>query len=157
MMMKHSFTLLLTLMLAACASQRVPPADPAIANEVTLQAMQQVGVPYRYGGSSPRTGFDCSGLIQFVYREGAGLRLPRTVADMAGTDAPAVDPVALQTGDLVFFDTTGLPGADHAGIYVGEGRFVHAPSRGKTVQLDRLDSGYWARCLVEGKRPLVAE
>lgn len=147
--------LLMLLLLSGCSSQRTPSADPARANEVLFGAMELVGTPYRYGGNTPAAGFDCSGLIGYVYRQHAGINLPRTVASMAQLPAPTVAQDALESGDLVLFATGGRR-ANHAGIYVGKGRFVHAPSHGGVVRLDRLDQAYWADSFISGKRPLIA-
>lgn len=120
------------------------------ASDVTLHAISLVGTPYRYGGNTPETGFDCSGLIGYVYRNSAGVLAPRTVAALVGWGQP-VPQQALRTGDLVVFTQNGVAG--HAGIYVGEGRFVHAPSKGGDVRLDALTSSYWARQQVSYRRP----
>ena len=142
--------------LAGCGSAPVvrpsggvtePPASrseavaPPQAQSATLHALGLVGTPYRYGGNTPDSGFDCSGLIAYVYREAAGIRTPRTVAELSGWGRP-VARHEVRTGDLAVFTVKGR--TNHAGIYVGEGRFVHAPSTGGTVRLDRLDRGYWA-------------
>jgi len=127
----------------------------ATANDILFTALGLVGTPYRYGGSTPDGGFDCSGLIHFVYRETAYLSLPRTVAEMNKIDAPNIDEDNLQSGDLVIF-TTGSGGRpSHAGIYVGDGRFVHAPSRGGMVRMDLLSDKYWQRNYLNAKRPLA--
>ena len=132
-------------------------ATPAVANDwgdrLVSRAMKYLGTPYRYGGNSPAGGFDCSGLVQFVFRDSAGVRLPRSTRDLVAIDAPAVARDSLQPGDLVFFSPGG-GGASHIGIYVGEGRFVHAPSSGGTVRLDLLDSDYWRRAYVGARRLL---
>jgi cell wall-associated NlpC family hydrolase len=152
----HGLALLLVLMLSACSTQ--PPRAPApqAANEILFGALALVGTPYRYGGSSPASGFDCSGLIQYVYRQSAALSLPRTVAQMNTLDVPDVDEDDLQAGDLVIFATHRDSRPSHAGIYVGEGRFVHAPSGGGTVRLDELADDYWQRAYLNAKRPLAA-
>ncbi len=103
-----------------------------------MRAISLVGTPYRYGGNSPEGGFDCSGLIDFVFLDAAGLRLPRSTRELIELDAPGIRRDRLQPGDLVFFNPGG-GSASHIGIYVGEDRFVHAPSTGGTVRLDRLD------------------
>ena len=119
----------------------IAPADPAASNAVLMRAISLVGTPYRYGGNTPDGGFDCSGLVTYVYRDMLDLRLPRTSRELASAHGQHVDGDRLAAADLVFFGT----GADvsHVGIYVGEGRFVHAPSTGGTVRLDRLDGAYW--------------
>lgn len=120
------------------------------AQQVTLAALGLVGTPYRYGGNTPEGGFDCSGLIGYVFRTQTGLVPPRTVAALDGWGQP-VDLTQLRTGDLVLFGNGGPP--SHAGIYVGEGRFVHAPSSGGQVRLERLDARHWARQRISGRRP----
>jgi cell wall-associated NlpC family hydrolase len=147
-------TLTSAALLAACGS--APPLRGASSGEpasergrdITIHAMGLVGTPYRYGGNTPDSGFDCSGLIAYVYRHSTGLVPPRTVAQLAGFGR-AVDGPDLRSGDLVIF---GADPPGHAGIYVGEGRFVHAPSTGGTVRLDRLDNRYWARQPVRYRR-----
>ena len=107
-----------------------------------------VGKPYRYGGTSP-AGFDCSGLVQFSYKQ-AGLALPRETADQRRA-SQRVKLAELKRGDLLFFDERGRK-ASHVGIYVGERRFVHAPSSGKSVRNDSLDNPYWKKSLSEVRR-----
>jgi len=119
----------------------VVPDDPQAANAVLMRALGLVGTPYRYGGNTPEGGFDCSGLVTYVFRDVLDLRLPRTSRELAEVQGPKIAPQALAPGDLVFFGARGT--VSHVGIYVGEGRFVHAPSSGGTVRLDRLDGPYW--------------
>jgi cell wall-associated NlpC family hydrolase len=129
---------------AVSSSKQVPAS---VAERAAAVALQQVGAAYRYGGASP-AGFDCSGLVQYSYRE-AGKKLPRTTGqlwDSAGT--VAYDD--LQVGDLLFFRFDGK--MSHVGIYVGEERFVHAPSTGKSVSVDSLDAEFYRRALVRGGR-----
>ncbi|WP_175838759.1 C40 family peptidase [Burkholderia anthina] len=155
-------------LLAACSS--VPPqsasrtsgmkittprAFPAPANfpkfvdhsvgqeEISIQAMSLVGVPYRWGGNTPTSGFDCSGLVRYVLGRAADVNLPRTTADMSSRGM-SIDPDQVAPGDLIFFNTTGRPHS-HVGIYVGKLRFVNAPSTGGTVRLDYLTNPYWAK------------
>ena len=120
---------------------RVAPADPVRANAVLMRAISLVGTPYRYGGNTPESGFDCSGLVNYVYRDMLDLRLPRTSRELAAMQGPRIAPAQLASGDLVFFGDGGT--VSHVGIYVGEGRFVHAPNSGGTVRLDRLDGSWW--------------
>lgn len=153
--------LFLTLVLVAGCGRRAvrdhaPPLSPVaarLAESITVNAIGLVGTPYRYGGNTPNSGFDCSGLIGYVYREGAGVTLPRSVRAIAEGPWPRVADDALVTGDLVFFAIDGGR-LSHAGIYVGERRFVHAPSSGGTVRLDRLDSAYWRSRVRHGMRIL---
>ncbi|WP_431206794.1 NlpC/P60 family protein [Burkholderia cepacia] len=111
--------------------------------EISIQAMSLVGVPYRWGGNTPTSGFDCSGLVRYVIGRAADVNLPRTTADMSGRGV-SVEPDQIAPGDLIFFNTTGRPHS-HVGIYVGKLRFVNAPSTGGTVRLDYLTNPYWAK------------
>ncbi|MNG74985.1 Murein DD-endopeptidase MepH precursor [compost metagenome] len=164
MMARFAFFSLVAL-LAACSSRAPAPAPVVksqvafnqpngspIADDVLIRAIGLVGTPYRWGGNTPAAGFDCSGLIGYVYRDAAGISLPRTTRDMIVMRAPTVNVNALQSGDLVFFATSGGSQVSHAGIYVGEGRFVHAPSAGGTVRLDYLSNSYWAKAYLQAKR-----
>lgn len=130
----------------------VRPADPAASNAVLMRAISLVGTPYRFGGNTPEGGFDCSGLVNYVYRDMLDLRLPRTSRDLAGFQGPKISPRQLAAADLVFFGSRG--NVTHVGIYVGEGRFVHAPSSGGTVRLDHLDGHYWRDHYSGAKRVL---
>jgi cell wall-associated NlpC family hydrolase len=127
-----------------------PRADAA--NAVLFRAIALVGTPYHYGGNTPQGGFDCSGLVGYVFLDAAGVALPRTSAEMSDVRARKLDRTNLQTGDLVFF-AEGRH-VSHVGIYVGEQRFVHAPNSGGTVRLDRLDGAWWTEHFVYGKRVL---
>ena len=126
------------------ATQAPLALDPAGREASVAQAMLLVNTPYRYGGNTPEGGFDCSGLVHYVFGQVAagGARLPRSTAQWAAATMP-VSESALQPGDLVFFNTTGTP-FSHMGIYVGGDQFVHAPSTGGTVRRDRLDNRYFA-------------
>ena len=141
---------------AAPAPQRTwsdpRPADPAKANAVLMRAISLVGTPYRYGGNTPEGGFDCSGLVNYVYRDMLDLRLPRSSRELAQVQGPRLERNRLASGDLVFFGSGRE--VSHVGIYVGEGRFVHAPSSGGTVRLDRLDGPYWVSHYSGAKRVL---
>ncbi|NKQ11464.1 C40 family peptidase [Pseudomonas sp. SST3] len=159
--------LLTALLLTACADrqpvERVAeapmhsqqPADAA--EDVLFTALGLVGTPYRYGGNTPDSGFDCSGLIGYVYRGAAGLALPRTTREMSNISGTTIRRDALQAGDLLFFATGGGRRVSHAAIYVGEGRFVHAPSSGGTVRLDSLSNRYWQKHYLSAKRILEHE
>ena len=129
----------------------VAPAQPEAATAVLMRALSLVGTPYRYGGNTPEAGFDCSGLVGYVFRDSLSRSLPRTSAALgASGDMIALERMA--TGDLVVFGEG--PAVSHVGIYVGEGRFVHAPSSGGTVRLDRLDAPYWRDHLLGARRLL---
>ena len=147
------------LLTVGCASPPTPPKDSGSSvpssltaeqlNSITIHALGLVGTPYRYGGNTPEGGFDCSGLIGYVYRNSVGQVPPRTVARLVGFGQP-VAMSEIRSGDLVIF---GSSRPSHAGIYVGEGRFVHAPSTGGEVRLDRLDGRYWAKLPQQARRP----
>ncbi|CAK9887995.1 MULTISPECIES: C40 family peptidase [Pseudomonas] len=154
-------------LLGACSSHAPAPrkvVEPAVmapqvyfspvAEDVLFRALGLVGTPYRWGGNTPDAGFDCSGLIGYVYRDAAGISLPRSTREMIGIRAPSIERNDLQSGDLVFFATNGGSQVSHAGIYVGEGRFVHAPATGGTVRLDYLSNSYWQKTYLNAKRVL---
>jgi cell wall-associated NlpC family hydrolase len=124
--------------------------SPEVAADITIYAVGLVGTPYRYGGNTPDSGFDCSGLIGYIYRSRAGVTPPRTVSKMRTWGLP-VDVDSIRSGDLVLFAQHNE--VTHAGIYVGAGRFVHAPSTGGEVRLDQLNSKYWAAQQVVFRRP----
>lgn len=155
--------LFLAALLTACASHPPPqhtvPLPPiqtsGSAEDVLFRALGLVGTPYRYGGNTPDGGFDCSGLIGYVYRDAAGVLLPRSTRELMAMRAQPVPRNALLAGDLVFFATDGGGRVSHAGIYVGEGRFVHAPSSGGTVRLDSLSTTYWQKTYLDARRVLV--
>jgi len=161
--------LVLTFLVAACSSapqrvSRAPAESSATAanrtfakpsgfpnfvdhsvgrEEISIQAMSLVGVPYRWGGNTPEAGFDCSGLVRYVVDRAASVNLPRTTADMSSR-GESIEPDEVAPGDLIFFNTTGRAHS-HVGIYVGKLRFVNAPSTGGTVRLDYLTNPYWAK------------
>ena len=111
-------------------------------------AAKMVGKPYKYGGSSP-SGFDCSGLVSYSFKQ-AGVALPHNTAQQR-TTSRLIKVAELRRGDLLFFDQEGKKHG-HVGIYLGEGRFVHAPSSGKTVRSDALSNPYWKKHLTEARR-----
>lgn len=104
-------------------------------------ARDLIGVPYRYGGTEPEYGFDCSGLVFYSYRQG-GVPVPRTAAQQRQYAMP-VSASGLRPGDLVFFDTRAKGG--HVGIYSGKGRFIHAPSSGGRVREEQMNKPYWRK------------
>jgi cell wall-associated NlpC family hydrolase len=156
--------LLSVLLLTACGTpttaRQSPPVPEAAepparlsahqANDVTIYALGLVGTPYRYGGNTPEGGFDCSGLIGHVYQSRAGVAAPRTVSRLQFWGSVISDQ-QVRSGDLVLFAQR--DGATHAGIYVGAGRFVHAPSAGGTVRLDNVNSAYWSKQRPTFRRP----
>jgi cell wall-associated NlpC family hydrolase len=147
-MLRPTLLLIVTVLAGACAG-RAPapptalpsrPVSPREAEAVVQAALAFQGVPYRNGGSDPRSGFDCSGLVQYVYAQ-AGVGLPRETRYqyLAGR---AVDRDEIEPGDLVFFRTVS-DGASHVGIAIDGDRFVHAPSSRGVVRVERLEAAYW--------------
>ena len=140
-----------SLLLAGCA--HAPSADrtseAAIGARAADTARAMVGKPYRYGGKSPRRGFDCSGLVYFSFAQ-AGRRVPRDTRSQmrAAHPIPYRD---MRKGDLIFFAQSGRR-YSHVGIYLGKHRFVHAPSTGERVRVDSLDNPYWRRHFVDARR-----
>src|SRR5215210_7396529 len=162
--MKITLAAIGMLILAGCASPpprnaiERPAAIPATndisserARELALHALRQIGVRYRYGGSTPGEGFDCSGLVRYIYSR-AGIVLPRTTQAMSAFGV-SVATDELEPGDLVFFDTLQRP-FSHVGIYIGDQRFIHAPTSGGTVQLVDMRDRYW-RSRYDGARRLA--
>ena len=129
---------------------RPATAAPGRINTVLQRALALLGTPYRWGGTSPDNGFDCSGLVGYVFRNALGIELPRVSREMAKSGQLVSDRTALAEGDLVFFGRRGR--VDHVGIYLGEGRFVHAPSTGKDVMVSSLDTGYWGNKFMSARR-----
>ena len=113
------------------------------ANELILGALSYIGVRYRYGGNSPDQGFDCSGLVRWVFNRTWGVVLPRRAVEIAshGNEVPRED---MKPGDLVFFNTL-KQAYSHVGIYLGDGRFVHAPSSGGGVRVEDMNTPYWQK------------
>jgi len=153
-----SYALLLAVaLLVGCASTTGPnapvsSAGPRTPDQTASQAadvaLSMLGKPYRYGGDSPK-GFDCSGLVSYSYAR-VGVRLARSTDALRG-ETVVIRASALRRGDLVFFDQEGKK-FSHVGIYLGDGRFVHAPSSGGKVRTDALDADYWRRHFVEARR-----
>ncbi len=121
---------------------------------LVFSALAHLGVRYRYGGNSPETGFDCSGLVGHVYREAAGLRLPRSAVEISQRGT-SIERSELLPGDLVFFNTLRRP-FSHVGIYLGDQRFVHAPSSGGQVRIENMTERYWAGRYNGSRRVLPA-
>lgn len=136
--------------LAACSSNssvRHAPADSSPGHLAARAALEQVGVPYRYGGNAPG-GFDCSGLVQYSYQR-AGLNVPRTTTQLWSA-AATIEQDDLRAGDLLFFRIAGK--MSHVGMYLGERRFVHAPQSGRTVSVASLESPFYRQAFVRAAR-----
>lgn len=116
---------------------------------VVKTARTQIGAPYKYGGASPRTGFDCSGLILWSYNQ-YGMRVPRLARDQAAA-GKAVKRNDLRQGDIVVFRISARSGI-HTGLYSGNGKFIHSPSTGKKIREDSLNAAYWKRRYVSARR-----
>jgi cell wall-associated NlpC family hydrolase len=113
------------------------------AQDLASTALDLIGIRYKWGGNTPETGLDCSGLVRYVFQQVTGVTLPRTAKDMSrlGTEVAVTD---LQPGDLVFFNTRRFA-FSHVGIYLGDNQFIHAPRRGREVEVATLESGFWKR------------
>jgi cell wall-associated NlpC family hydrolase len=143
------------LLIAACsgpATRPVPPAETIaqapvpvseLGNEVALYALGLIDTGYRFGGKNPEAGLDCSGMVSYIYGQATGLKVQGSAADIAGKARP-IERNALRPGDLVFFNTQ-KRSFSHVGIYLGDARFVHAPSTNGKVRIDRLNDRYYAQ------------
>lgn len=147
--MKPVALLSLLSLLLVPAAQAAPPSE-----DIPMLAISLVGSPYQYGGTSPETGLDCSGFVGYVFRQAAGITLPRDSLSISESAQP-VEPAELQPGDLVFFDTSNRA-FSHVGIYLGDDRFVHASSsRTGSVVISNLHDHYW-RDRFDGARRVVS-
>ena len=141
----------LALLLASCGimspvpdsalSKRAPFSEKG--QEVALFAMGLIDTGYRFGGKNPEAGLDCSGMVSYVYNKAAGVKVSGSAADIArkGRQITRDD---LRPGDLVFFNTRNAP-FSHVGVYIGDNRFVHAPSSSGRVRIDQLNASYYAQ------------
>lgn len=146
----RAVTLLATLWLAACAgpsSPRMdtagPQLDPGRRTEVVMTALSLLQTDYRYGSAGPAQGFDCSGLVKYVFNVATDTALPHNTAQIAQLSRP-IARSKLRPGDFVFFDTLGRSNS-HMGIYMGDGRFINAPSTGGRVRIDSLENPYYRK------------
>jgi len=138
----------------ARASPDAPPSPQG--NELALAAMNFLDRPYQMGGQSLETGFDCSGFTRYLFGHTLGIELPRSVQEQA--QASVLRPVArdaLQPGDLVFFNTQQRT-FSHVGIYLGDGRFIHAPRTGAQIRAESLAASYWSRRYTGARRAVAA-
>jgi cell wall-associated NlpC family hydrolase len=136
----------------APADTQAPPARDADPRRLLVDfAMTLRDIRYRRGGRSPQRGFDCSGFVHYVFAQVLGVDLPENSAAQY-RDGRKIDRDELQAGDLVFFRTRGKR-VSHVGIYVGEGRFIHSPTTGERVRVDRLSQQYWAHRFAGARRP----
>ena len=135
--------------LQALQAASAAPSTSTRVKTVLQRAFALLGTPYRWGGSSPDGGFDCSGLVGYVFRS-IGIDLPRVSRAMAHEGTAITDRAALAEGDLVFFGKRGK--VDHVGIYIGEGKFLHAPRTGRDVTVSSLSTGYWSQKYLQARR-----
>ncbi len=118
--------------------------------------MGQLGKPYQWGGTSPETGFDCSGLVWYAYKDLVKFKIPRTANEMYHLrDAAQIDRGELEKGDLVFFRINGRGTADHVGVYLGGGKFIQSPRTGKDIQISALSDDYWQGHYVGARRVMT--
>jgi hypothetical protein len=151
--LRYLLALGFSMLIAACGSvppsaERPAPFDgrPAASekgNEVALFALGLIDTGYRFGGKNPDAGLDCSGMVSYIFSRAAGLRIAGSAADMARLGR-VVERSRLRPGDLVFFNTRNSP-FSHVGVYIGDDRFVHAPSSNGRVRIDRLNASYYAQ------------
>lgn len=147
------FLLLSVLLLSACAtihkdapivSQELSPADRKILFEdIPAYSQSLIGTPYKFGGNSPDIGFDCSGFVADVFRHTAGVSMPRSTSEINHI-GQAIKADELRSGDLVFFNTLKKK-FSHVGIYLGDDRFIHAPSKGGKVRIENMNDEYWKK------------
>jgi len=162
-MLRRTMTILALLPLFAACSMQPPyklAAPPAAqppdataargkANDIVLYALGLIDSGYRYGGKNPEAGLDCSGMVSHIFEKAAGIRVSGSAADIAKKGRP-VEVAQLKPGDLVFFNTRNKP-RSHVGIYIGEGRFVHAPNSHGKVRTESLTQGWFAQRLEEAR------
>lgn len=133
-----------------------PYQMPQLADSLLTHGLSLIGTRYRFGGSSVKSGFDCSGFIGYLFKEELGMQLPRSTREMINIDAPLVARAELEPGDLLFFSTNGRGRVSHAGIYLGDDQFIHSSSsRSGGVRVDSLEDRYWNRTFIEAKRALA--
>ncbi|EXF92032.1 peptidase P60 [Pseudomonas fluorescens HK44] len=137
--------------LSKADSKPVPPMGAKQSSNVLSRAVNVLGTPYRWGGSSPSKGFDCSGLVKYAFNGVGAADLPRTSNAMAAGHGQKVDRKDLKPGDLIFFNIKSRK-VNHVAIYLGNDRFIHAPRRGKSVTIDTLKKPYWESHYVVAKR-----
>jgi cell wall-associated NlpC family hydrolase len=142
----------LSLSSVAAATEGPPETDTPMgrlhnftsrASELAMRAVGMIGIRYQYGGDGPESGMDCSGLVRYLFREVWGANLPRTSEEISRV-GQQIDNHDLQPGDLVFYNTL-RRGFSHVGIYLGDRKFVHAPSAGGEIRIESMDIGYWRK------------
>jgi cell wall-associated NlpC family hydrolase len=152
---KNQQTVKRSTQLSRANGKLVPPMATKESSNVLSRAVNVLGTPYRWGGSSPSKGFDCSGLVKYAFND-ATFDLPRTSNAMASGHGEKVDRNDLKPGDLIFFNIKSRR-VNHVAIYLGNDRFIHAPRRGKSVTIDTLKKPYWENHYVVAKRVMPKE
>ena len=151
--MKHTLVVLAVVLFAHNAEGAEGEREDArVRSDIVVRALTLIDTPYRYGGSTPASGFDCSGLVRYVYNAVGARQLPRRSEDIGRVGEP-ITHSQLEPGDLVFFNTLSRA-YSHVAIYIGDGRFLHAPARGGRVRIEGLDDYYW-RARFNGARRLI--
>lgn len=150
--MRHLFTVLVLLL--CTSAHAADDTESAAMNDMAFYALSLSGTPYRYGGNSPDTGFDCSGFVGHVFNRSLGIRLPRSTGEIWQL-GQQIHPEQLQPGDLVFYNTR-RNRYSHVGIYLGDDRFVHSPSSGGSIRVDNMNDRYWLQHF-NGARRITAE
>lgn len=129
---------------------------PSLSDSLLDRGKTLLGTPYQYGGSSRKTGFDCSGFVGHVYKEELGIKLPRTTGALLSMDAPVIARADLEPGDLILFNNQGRGRVTHVGIYMGDDEFIHSSSkRSGGVRVDKLSNRYWNASYLQAKRVLT--
>lgn len=153
--------LLLLPLLAQAEDASLPDAFPVEApthlmshDDMVMVALSLIGTPYQYGGSSPDTGFDCSGLVKYILGLSSTIVVPRSSDAMYRMGGHTIALDELKAGDLIFFRIGKSKWVNHVAVYIGENRFVHAPSSGNQVRVDKLGDKYWTRYLLGARRVL---
>lgn len=123
-------------------------------DDMVMVALSLIGTPYKYGGNSPETGFDCSGLVKYILGLSSPVVVPRSSDEMYRMGGRTITLDELKAGDLIFFRIGKTTRINHVAVYIGENRFVHAPSTGNLVRVDKLGDKYWTRYLLGARRVL---
>lgn len=130
----------------------VAPDSSKHVREVINRAHELIGVPYHWGGASVSKGFDCSGLLFYLFRSEAGIQIPRSTSSMLNSKAKTIYRRDLKSGDAVFFKHNGRNRMKHVGLYIGNNQFIHAPRTGKSIRIDSLENSYWNKSYLTAKR-----
>lgn len=145
------FNVVPLLLVSSAGASEIERGDDAMRSDIVVRALTLIDIPYKYGGSTP-VGFDCSGLVRYVYNAVGGRQLPRRSEDIGKIGLP-ITQSELEPGDLVFFNTLARA-YSHVAIYIGDGRFLHAPARSGRVRIEALDDRYW-QARFDGARRLI--